>query len=331
VQPAPPKDNGTAGIANLPRMSKPLVSVVIVTFESEDDIGECIRSIVTSDIALEIIVIDNASSDRTTEEVSRFASNNPCCRLIRNRENVGFARAVNQGISVARGEYFLVMNPDCTLQPDTVRTALTVIQASPDAALAGCMLVNIDGTEQAGARRYFPTPWRALVRVLRLNRFALLHPRFHCFLMNREPVPSHPVEVEAISGAFMLARRSAIEQVGMLDEGYFMHCEDLDWCVRFGQAGWKVLFVPQAQAVHKRGRSSRSRPIKVELYKHRGMIRYYRKFLRHRYPEIMLWGVTVAVWTRFMAKTVALLLSETSELSAPSTHDLPETVRSYAR
>jgi len=311
-------------------MAKPLVSVVIVTFESQDDIGECVQSVIASDIALEIIVIDNASLDNTVEEAARIASHNPSCRLIRNRENVGFARAVNQGIRVARGEYFLVVNPDCTLQPDTVRTALTVIQASPDAALAGCMLLNIDGTEQAGARRYFPTPWRALVRVLRLSRFARLHPRFHCFLMNREPVPSHPVEVEAISGAFMLARRSAIEQVGMLDEGYFMHCEDLDWCVRFGQAGWKVLFVPQAQAVHKRGRSSRTRPIKVELYKHRGMIRYYRKFLRYRYPEIMLWGVTAAVWTRFMARATVLLLWETSELSPSTAHELPKTVQSYA-
>jgi GT2 family glycosyltransferase len=279
-------------------------------------------------------VIDNASSDDTIDQVTQVAADNPSCRLIRNRENVGFAKAVNQGISVARGEYFLVMNPDCTLQPDTVRTALAVIQASPDAALAGCMLLNIDGTEQAGARRYFPTPWRALVQVLRLHRFARLHPRFHCFLMNRDPVPSRPVEVDAISGAFMLARRSAIEQVGMLDEGYFMHCEDLDWCVRFGQAGWKVLFVPQAQAVHKRGRSSRSRPIQVELYKHRGMIRYYRKFLRHSYPEIMLWGVTIAVWVRFAARTLTLLLSETPRISPPgveTSQSQPlENVRRYA-
>ena len=118
----------------------------------------------------------------------------------------------------------------------------------------------------------------------------------------------------------MLARRTAIEQVGMLDEGYFMHCEDLDWCVRFGQAGWKILFVPQAQAVHKRGRSSRTRPIHVELYKHRGMIRFYRKFLRHRYPEIMLWGVTVAVWTRFFARAITLSLSVFPRLT-PSTRD----------
>jgi GT2 family glycosyltransferase len=314
-------------------MSKPLVSVVIVTFESEDDIVECFRSVLASDISLEIIIIDNASSDHTVERIAQLTPSAPSCRLICNRENVGFAKAVNQGIGVAQGQYFLVMNPDCTLQPDTVRTALAVIQRSPDAALAGCMLLNIDGTEQAGGRRYFPTPWRALVRVLKLHRFAGLHPRFHCFLMNREPVPSRPVEVDAISGAFMLVRRSAIDQVGVLDEGYFMHCEDLDWCVRFGQAGWKVLFVPQAQAVHKRGRSSRSRPIQVELHKHRGMIRYYRKFLRHRYPEIMLWGVTVAVWVRFITRAISLLLSEVRPTSgSPSRHHSSlENARRYAR
>ncbi len=127
--------------------------------------------------------------------------------------------------------------------------------------------------------------------------------------MNREAVPTQPIEVEATSGAFMLVRRTAVEEVGMLDEGYFMHCEDLDWCWRFRQAGWKVLFVPQARVVHKKGRSSRTMPIEVELYKHLGMLRFYRKFLRHRYPVVLMWAVTAAVWIRFAAKATVLLLA----------------------
>jgi GT2 family glycosyltransferase len=290
-------------------MSEPLVSVVIVTFQSQDDISDCIRSVLESDISLELIVIDNCSADRTVDRVVQSTHQSPQCTLIRNSANLGFAKAVNQGIIASRGQYVLALNPDAVLQRDTIRIAMEALEADPAAALTGCMLLNRDGTEQPGARRYLPTPWRALVRVLKLYRLAKLHPRFHGFLMNKEPVPREPIEVEATSGAFMLVRRSAIDQVGPLDEGYFMHCEDLDWCVRFRRAGWKVLFVPAAKAFHKKGGSSRARPIRVEFYKHRGMVRFYRKFFRHRYPSILMWAVAVAVWVRFVAKALIMLLS----------------------
>jgi GT2 family glycosyltransferase len=290
-------------------MSEPLVSVVIVTFESQDDISDCIRSVLESDIPVELTVIDNCSADRTVDRVVQSMHENPQCTLIRNSQNLGFAKAVNQGIIASRGRYVLALNPDAILQRDTIRIAVEALEADPAAALTGCMLLNRDGTEQPGARRYLPTPWRALVRVLKLYRLAKLHPRFHGFLMNKEPVPRGPIEVEATSGAFMLVRRSAIDQVGPLDEGYFMHCEDLDWCVRFRRAGWKVLFVPAAKAFHKKGGSSRARPIRVEFYKHRGMVRFYRKFFRHRYPSILMWAVAVAVWVRFVAKALIMLLS----------------------
>ena len=290
-------------------MSEPLVSVVIVTFESQDDISDCIRSVLESDISLELIVIDNCSSDRTVDRVVQSTQERPHCSLIPNSTNLGFAKAVNQGIVASRGRYVLALNPDAIVQQDTIRIAVEALEADPAAALTGCMLLNRDGTEQPGARRYLPTPWRALVRVLKLYRLAKLHPRFRGFLMNQEPVPCGPIEVEATSGAFMLVRRSAIDQVGPLDEGYFMHCEDLDWCVRFRRAGWKVLFVPAAKAFHKKGGSSRARPIRVEFYKHRGMVRFYRKFFRHRYPSVLMWAVAVAVWVRFVAKALIMLLS----------------------
>ncbi len=298
-------------------MSEPLVSVVIVTFESEDDIVECARPVLASDVVLDVTIVDNASSDRTVEHLTRIAADHPECRVICNAANRGFAAAVNQGIAASRGEYVLVLNPDCVLATDAIAVALGAIQASPHAAMAGCLLLNQDGSEQAGARRYLPTPWRALVRVLRLQRFAAHHPGLDGLAMNREPVPSQSVEVEATSGAFMLVRRRAIEQVGMLDEGYFMHCEDLDWCWRFRRAGWKILFVPQARAVHKKGRSSRKRPIRVELYKHLGMLRYYRKFLRDRYPLPLMWGVVAAVWIRFAVKAIVMLLLRAREPALP--------------
>jgi GT2 family glycosyltransferase len=299
-------------------MSEPLVCVVVVTFESRDDISECLRSVLASDVPVELIVIDNHSRDGTVERVAEIIAQRPQCRLMRNEHNVGFAKAVNQGIAASRAPFVLTLNPDAVVLPDTIGIALRALEARPKAALAGCMLLNPDGTEQAGARRYLPTPWRALVRVLQLYRLDALHPRLHGFHMNQEPVPRGPIEVEATSGAFMLVRRCAIEQVGTLDEGYFMHCEDLDWCVRFRQAGWTVLFVPNAKAAHRKGGSSRARPIRVELYKHRGMVRFYRKFFRRRYPSVLMWAVVAAVWTRFAIKAVWMALTGAGRAASPT-------------
>jgi GT2 family glycosyltransferase len=97
----------------------------------------------------------------------------------------------------------------------------------------------------------------------------------------------------------MLIRREALQDVGSLDEGYFLHCEDLDWCMRFRKKGWKILFVADARVVHHRGVCSRSRPVFVEWHKHKGMMRFYRKHFRHQYPGMLMWLVGTGVWLRF--------------------------------
>ena len=101
----------------------------------------------------------------------------------------------------------------------------------------------------------------------------------------------------------MFLRREAFERVGLMDEEYFLHCEDLDWCMRFWQAGWKILFVPQVRVVHLKGLSTQFHPVLSEYHKHRGMVRYYNKFFRHQYPAALMGVVRVAVWSRFLAKS----------------------------
>jgi GT2 family glycosyltransferase len=183
---------------------------------------------------------------------------------------------------------------------DAVELLLDTLAARPEGGMAGPMIVNPDGSEQAGARRAIPTPWRSFVRAFGLSRLSVRYPRlFSDFLLHGEPVPDRPTRVEAISGACMLVRRESLAGVGLLDEGYFMHCEDLDWCMRFRMTGWQVLFVPQARVTHVKGTSSRSRPVFVEWHKHVGMIRFYRKFFRHQYPGVLMWFVSVGVWLRF--------------------------------
>jgi len=134
--------------------------------------------------------------------------------------------------------------------------------------MAGCMIRNPDGSEQRSARRRIPDPWIELTRFLHLERFFPQLTRNERLDLIDDPVPEGPVPVAAVSGAFMLVRRTALDEVGPLNEGYFLHCEDLDWFVRFRRAGWKLYLVPDVTVVHHQGSCSTGRPIAVEWHKH---------------------------------------------------------------
>jgi len=280
------------------------VSVVIVAFNSSSHIAQCLRALRESDVPVDLIVVDNDSEDETVEVVEKELAAFDVAQLLRSESNVGFARGVNIGLRRALGRYAVVLNPDCYVGPSTLRVMMATMRSRPDVGLAGCLLLNEDGSEQAGCRRYIPTPWRALMRVLHLKRLFRGRHRFNDFIMSREPLPAGPIEVEALSGALMMVRLESLQSVGMLDEAYFMHCEDLDWCVRFRNAGWRVLFMPNAKAVHVKGASSVSRPMRVEYHKHAGMIRFYRLHLRKRYGGALMWAVVASVWARFLGKAI---------------------------
>jgi GT2 family glycosyltransferase len=307
--------NGSALSARDAPHPAPVVSVVIVTYQSADDILECLRSLRAAATALQIILIDNASRDATVQQL--HAHPGLYDSLTCNQHNVGFARAVNQGIEQALGRYVLLLNPDSVLQPHAIDRVVNALDMCPDAAAAGCLLLNSDGTEQAGGRRSVPTPARALVRVMGLHRVFPGQRWARGFVLSEDPLPKGAVEVEATSGAFMMVRRAAIDQVGVLDEGYFMHCEDLDWCMRFRAQGWRVLFVPDARVLHKKGRSGRRQRIRVEWHKHKGMVRFYRKFFRARYPAPLMPLIVAAVWIRFALKAGMLGASAAAAIVSP--------------
>ncbi|MDN5836993.1 MAG: glycosyltransferase family 2 protein, partial [Nitrosospira sp.] len=262
-------------------MSDPiLISVVIVNYNAGQFLTECIQSALPQ--VNEALVVDNASSDISLDLCARRFPAEPKLKVIRNTANLGFAAACNIGAAQAAGAYVLFLNPDCILREGSLQRMVQVLETSPETGMAGGLLINEDGTEQAGGRRAIPTPWRSFVRAFGLYRLADYWPRlFFDFHLHKQALPDHPIEVEAISGALMLVRREAMKDVGLWDEGYFLHCEDFDWCMRFRQKGWKILFVPDAPVVHHKGISSRARPIFVEWHKHKGMMRFYRKFFRH--------------------------------------------------
>jgi len=276
------------------------VSIVVVNHNAGALLAECVRAGLEQ--ARQVIVVDNASSDASlTKLTASFPEESRLC-VIPTGRNMGFAAACNIGFNVSAERHILFMNPDCVLGKGSLHRMVHVLEADAATGMVGGLLINPDGTEQGGSRRAIPTPWRSFVRAFGLYRFANRWPRlFFDFYLHKQPLPHDHLEVEAISGALMLVRRQAIKDVGPWDEGYFLHCEDLDWCMRFRLKGWKILFVHDAPVVHYLGTCSRSRPLFVEWHKHRGMMRFYRKFFRHQYPGVLMWLVALGVWIRFGA------------------------------
>lgn len=302
-----PKEAGGIGVTGFWKKDHPRVSIIIVNFNGGALLRKAVRAALGSDVPVEVFVSDNGSIDESLAALQDLRRD-PRLRVIENHNNLGFSRANNVALKHSTGEFVLLLNPDCVIRPDTLRRMLTAMERFPEAVMAGCLIRNSDGTEQAGCRRRMPTPWRTLVRVLHLNTLFPNHPRFRNITLAREPVPDQPVLLEAISGAFMLIRRTEFERVGLLDEGYFMHCEDLDLCMQFHRTNRPILFVPDVEVVHYKGTCSASRPLRVLWYKHKGMIRFYRKFFRHQYPPVLMALVIAAVLARFslLAGMVAL-------------------------
>lgn len=276
------------------------VTVVIVNYNAGAVLAECLASVLSE--ATEVVVVDNASDPRVFEPVVARFEADPRVRVIRSPENRGFAAGCNEGVKVATQPFIFFLNPDCFVAAGSIRRLVAALESSPGAALAGGLLIYPDGVEQGGGRRAVPTPWRSFVRAFGLSRFAARWPRlFDDFHLHQRPLPSQAVEVEAISGACTLVRRAGIDDFGMMDEGYFLHCEDLDFCMRAREHGWSILFVPDAPVVHLKGVCSRDRPFFVEWHKHKGMVRFYRKHFRAEYPIGLMELVTLGVWIRFAA------------------------------
>jgi len=272
------------------------ISTIIVNYNAGELLRACVDSLLNCPLKIEIIVVDNASADNSLDALAGL----PNVKIVQNTANLGFAAACNQGVGHSSAPILLFLNPDCTFKPGALINLFEIMSKGQQVGMVGGFLVNLDDTEQPGGRRAIPTPWRSFVRAFGLSRFADRWPGlFYDFHLHREPLPETPIEVEAISGACMMVRRDVMQDVGQWDEGYFLHCEDLDWCMRFRQKGWKILFVPNAKITHALGICGKDRKLFVEWHKHKGMIRFYRKFFQRQYPGVMMGLVVVGVWLRF--------------------------------
>jgi GT2 family glycosyltransferase len=280
------------------------ISVIIVNYNAGVLLRACVNSILSCPVQVEIIVVDNASKDDSLAGIQGM----PSVQIIRNPVNVGFASGCNTGLRVSSAPHVLFLNPDCSFKPGALAELVNALDADPHVGMVGGLLTNMDGSEQVGARRAVPTPWRSFVRAFGLVSLSAWWPRlFFDFNLHKQPLPDHAVEVEAISGACMMVKRAALTDVGEWDEGYFLHCEDLDWCMRYRQKGWKILFVPSATITHVLGFCGRNRPVFVEWHKHKGMMRFYRKFFQEDYPGLLMVLVGAGVWLRFSVVAAAYL------------------------
>jgi GT2 family glycosyltransferase len=280
--------------------------VVIVNFNAGAFLTAAVESVLRSPSVAVVYVVDNASTDGSLDLLP--LAHGDRLVIIRNTANLGFAAACNLGLMRAASQNMLLLNPDCCVMDDSIDRLIRALRSADHIGMVGPLLLNTDGTEQAGGRRKFPTP--SLVLAWLTGAARRLRPlQFSDFLLHRDPLPARPVEVEAISGACMMVRGEMITDIGPLDEGYFLHCEDLDWCMRAWRQGWKILFVPEAKVVHHKGVSSRAQLLTVEYYKHVGMVRFYRKLLAQARPRWFVALLAAGIWTRFGGMAVFHLLS----------------------
>lgn len=290
-------------------MRSPRLSIIIVSWNTARLLTECLTSVyaetqMLSPTAIETIVVDNGSTDGSPRMVqAQF----PWVTLLVNRANLGFAQANNLAINQAQGEFVLLLNSDTRLLPGALHALLAFMAAHPPAGACGARLLNADGSLQPSCHPML-TPEREFWRLTFLDR---LLPRA-TYKMASWPVDqSH--RVEAIKGACLLLRRAALDEIGRLDEAYFMYTEEVDLCYRLAQAGWELWWVPQAQVIHYGGASSRQAAEAMYLQLYRSKVQFYRKFGGERRARRFKWLVRLAYWPRLAA--AALVTLTTSRLA----------------
>ena len=212
-------------------------------------------------MASEVILVDNGSQDGGRIEVKRAF---PSVHIIENEKNLGFAKAVNQGLQKASGRYVLLLNPDTQMKDGAIERLVSFMDAHSDVGVAGAQLLNADGSKQNSIAN-FPS------LATELFNKSLLRWLFPKKFPGKERDYPEPVEVDSVIGACMVVRRKAMEQVGLLDEDYFLFLEETDWCYRMKRAGWKIYHVPQAEVYHFQGKSAETakKRAKVEFYRSR--------------------------------------------------------------
>jgi len=272
------------------------LSVIIVSYNTRELLRGCLGSVladVDPGLEYEVIVVDNASADGSVAMIrDSFAQ----VRLLANSQNRGFAASNNQAIRQSSGQYVILLNPDTLVRKGALASLMAALEERRDAGVVGPKLLFPDGSFQHSAFT-FPTLAMILLDFFPLHYRLLdsgINGRYPRGLYERaEPFPiDHPL------GAALMVRRAVIDEVGLLDESFFMYCEEIDWCLRIKEAGWRILCVPRAEIVHHVGQSTRQFRDEMYVELHRSRYRLYQKHYGAGFRRVARWLVALGVWSQ---------------------------------
>lgn len=282
------------------------VSVVILSYNVVALLKNCLESVLkfTKDLKFEVIVVDNASTDDSVEMLKKFQHDN--FKLILSKENGGFAKGNNLGIKAASGKYLLLLNPDTLLVENTLKTMFDWMEAHTDYAVVSCQLLDSE-QKSSPTGGYFPTlpkiaVWAFFIDdILVLNRiFSSYHPKADRYPLNAD------CDLDWVTGAFFMVRREAMEKAGLLDENFFLYGEELEWCLRFKAAGWKVGYTPATKIIHLERKSSGGLPRNAVLGEFRGLKYIYAKHFPGWKQPVLEFLLNIAAFLRIIFWLVRL-------------------------
>lgn len=272
------------------------LSIIIVNWNAEQFLINCLNSIYenTTSISYEIIIVDNNSKDNSCERVREQFKKRDNLLLIENKDNKGFAHANNQAVRIARGNAVLLLNPDTLINGNVIGKVYECLANDEKLGVAGCKVMNPDGSLQLACRRMAPKPKDAFYKLFgiskifknnkNLSRYNLTHVSEDEFL-----------EVDSVSGCFLMMKKEVIDKIGLLDETYFMYGEEMDWCMRAKKAGYIVKYCPVGTIIHYKGESSKQLGLKATYEFYRAMLIFYNKYNKDENIFIFNWIVYTGI------------------------------------
>jgi GT2 family glycosyltransferase len=284
-----------------------MLSIIIVNYNTGKLLRDCLGSIYdnANGMPFEVWVVDNNSMDSSRAMVR---STFPKVRLIESNCNVGFSRANNIALSQCNSKYILLLNPDTLVIGDAIDRTVEFMEEHPKVGIAGCKVLNRDRTLQLACRRSIPTPKTAFFRMSGLSRLFPNSESMARYNLTFKD-PNEEQEVDAVSGAFLMARRKTVESIGLLDERFFMYGEELDWCLRAKRAGWSVMYYPGAAIIHYKGESTKYNSRKAALEFYRAMYLFHKKHFAKDYSSFFNFLVYTGILCKSASSWKSLLFS----------------------
>jgi GT2 family glycosyltransferase len=281
------------------------ISIVIVSYNVSKLLDECLQSVARAlqGIDGEVFVVDNHSKDNT---LTMLKEKHPEVRVIANEVNVGFSRANNQAIRLSEAEYVLLLNPDTVVYENTLHGVLDFMDQHPQAGGAGVRMLTREGNRAPESRRSIPTPWVAMLKMLGATR------RYYMSHLSWD----EPGQIEAVSGAFFLVRRKALDQVGLLDEDYFMYGEDIDLSYRLLKGGWQNWYLPY-DIIHYKGESTQKSSFRYVHTFYQAMLIFFRKHYGHLSFFLSL-PIKVAIYFRASLALIQMMMDRLRRFVNPN-------------